>query len=153
MCTMYPFGARFFAKIRLSIRRFTYVRFGPKRNSNCVQLMQFYGVGALLATIINKRFYYFKMKAVYVTNEDVEGPSTISTRWISGLLFFYQTWRAPALQQKWHNFRKFTIRDPLSFRFKQAFVLDLPVFFWYSLILPWRALQILKFENDGRTCI
>ena len=91
MCTMYPFGARFFAKIRLSIRRFTYVRFGPKRNSNCVQLMQFYGVGALLATIINKRFYYFKMKAVYVTNEDVEGPSTVSTRWISGLLFFYQT--------------------------------------------------------------
>ena len=88
MCTMYPFGARFFAKIRLSIRRFTYVRSGPKRNSNCVQLMQFYGVGALLATIINKRFYYFKMKAVYVTNEDVEGPSTISTRWISGLLFF-----------------------------------------------------------------
>ena len=87
MCTMYPFGARFFAKIRLSIRRFTYVRFGPKRNSNCVQLMQFYGVGALLATIINKRFYYFKMKAVYVAIEDVEGPCTVSTRWISGLLF------------------------------------------------------------------
>ena len=56
MCTMYPFGARFFAKIRLSIRRFTYVRFGPKRNSNCVQLMQFYGVGTLFATIINKGF-------------------------------------------------------------------------------------------------
>ena len=87
MCTMYPFGARFFANIRLSIRRFTYVRFGPKRNSNCVQLMQFYGVGALLATIINKRFYYFKMKAVYVAIEDVEEPCTVSTRWISGLLF------------------------------------------------------------------
>ena len=53
-CTL--FGARFFAKIRLSIRRFTYVRFGPKRNSNCVQLMQFYGVGTLFATIINKGF-------------------------------------------------------------------------------------------------
>ena len=87
MCTMYPFGARFFAKIRLSIRRFIYVRFGPKRNSNCVQLMQFYGVGALLATIINKRFYYFKMKEVYVAIEDVEEPCTVSTRWISGLLF------------------------------------------------------------------
>ena len=87
MCTMYPFGARFFAIIRLSIRRFTYVRFGPKRNSNCVQLMQFYGVGTLFATIINKRFYYFKMKAVYVAIEDVEEPCTVSTRWISGLLF------------------------------------------------------------------
>ena len=62
MCTMYPFGARFFAKIRLSIRRFTYVRFGPKRNSNCVQLMQFYGVGTLFATIINKGFIILRWK-------------------------------------------------------------------------------------------
>ena len=46
----------FFAKIHLPIRRLTYVRSGPKRNSNCVQFMQFYGVGTLFATIINKGF-------------------------------------------------------------------------------------------------
>ena len=119
----------FFAKIRLSIRRFTYVRSGPKRNSNCVQFMQFYGVGTLFATIINKGFIILRWKQ---STSRLKMSRNHAPSQRGGFLvysFLYQSWRAPALQQNWHNFRKFTIRDPLSFRFKQAFVLDIPVYF------------------------